>query len=560
MKKIFDYFKQHKISGIVLLVIIVGGGYYWYHKAHSSSDPVKYVTQAAQVETISSTVTGTGQVQASNQIDIKPQTDGRLTTVNIQQNQQVKANDILAVIDQQTAANSLAQARANLEQTQASYDKLVAGATQNAIQTQQLSIQSAQNALDQAKTSYNNTVTTQQQAVDKALTSLLNTDLTAEPSDTLSTATLTISGNYTGKDKGAYAITLYSGEGGSYYSSAGLGDQNQPVNRGMIQPLGNGLYVTFGASGTLSQSTVWTISLPNTKSSSYLADSNAYNSALQTQQQALDSAQNSITAAQNALDKANLSMDNIMTPPTASDLASAKAQITSAQAQLQNAQTAYSNTVLRAPFDGVVAAVDFAAGDKVTAGTTVATIITKQQVAKISLNEVDVAKIKLGQNATLTFDAVDGLEMTGKVAQIDTLGTASQGVVSYGVKIALDTQDDRIKPGMSVSASIITDVRADVLAVPNSAIKSNNNGSYVQILDSKGQPQNVTVTTGLANDTSTEILSGLKEGDQVVTQTITSSASKTTTAGTTGSLIPGIGGGGAVRVNVGGGGANFRGN
>jgi multidrug efflux pump subunit AcrA (membrane-fusion protein) len=178
-------------------------------------------------------------------------------------------------------------------------------------------------------------------------------------------------------------------------------------------------------------------------------------------------------------------------------------------------------------------------------------------VVKISLNEVDVAKIKLGDKSIMTFDAIDGLEMTGKVVQIDTLGTASQGVVTYNVKIALDTQDDRIKPGMSASASIITSVKTDVLTVPNSAVKSSGNNSFVQILDSKNQPQNIAVTTGIANDTLTEITSGIKEGDKVITQTIIPSSSASTGAtgassGNNALRIPGIGGGG--------GGGGFRGN
>ena len=100
-------------------------------------------------------------------------------------------------------------------------------------------------------------------------------------------------------------------------------------------------------------------------------------------------------------------------------------------------------------------------------------LITKQKIAEISLNEVDAAKVKVGQKVTLTFDAIDGLSITGEVSEIDALGTVSQGVVTYGVKIAFDTQDERVKSGMSVSAAIITDVKQNVLLVPNAAVKSN---------------------------------------------------------------------------------------
>jgi len=191
--------------------------------------------------------------------------------------------------------------------------------------------------------------------------------------------------------------------------------------------------------------------------------------------------------------------------------------------------------------------------------------LTRAKVAEISLNEVDVAKIKVGQKATLTFDAVPDLTIAGVVSQVDLIGTVSQGVVNYGVKIMFDTQDERIKTGMSVSAAIVTDFKAGVLLVPNSAIKQGIDGPMVQVLNgvkidsntanlgvtSKTLPETVTVQTGLANDTQTEITDGLKEGDQVVTRTISgtatsaasASASKTTTLNRAyGIRLPGMGG------------------
>jgi hypothetical protein len=159
------------------------------------------------------------------------------------------------------------------------------------------------------------------------------------------------------------------------------------------------------------------------------------------------------------------------------------------------------------------------------------------------LNEVDVAKIKADQKATLTFDAIEGLTISGAVAEINTIGTVSQGVVSYTVKIGFDTQDDRIKPGMSVSAAIITNMKQDVLTIPNNAIKMQGTERYVELFDtplptatdtqgvaSSAAPRRQTVETGISNDTMTEIVSGLKEGEQIVTRTITSTQTTTQTA------------------------------
>lgn len=553
---------KNKTFIVVLAVVIIAGGYFIYKKSTGGAAATSYVTAAITQGTINTSVSGTGQVEASDLMDIKPQTDGRLTSVKIKENQQVKTGDIIAIIDQQSAANSVAQSRSNLQQAQASYDKLMAGATDNSIQSQKLSVQSAQQALDQAKQSYQDTVAQQQQAVDKSYSNLLNSGLTVEPSDINSTAAVTVSGNYTGTDKGSYTISLYQTGSGSSYSASGLGSGNGAVNRGLAQPIGNGLYITFANTGTLTNNTTWTINVPNAKASGYLNNLDAYNSAVSNRQQSITQAQNQIISAQNSLDKANLQMATTVEPPTASDIASAKAQITSAQAQLANAQTTYDSTILKAPFDGVIASVAFSAGDKVTAGTVIATVITKQQIAKISLNEVDAAKVKVGQKSTMTFSAVQDLSLTGTVADVDNIGTVAQNVVNFTVKIALDTQDPVIKPGMSVTANIITASSQDVLTVPIAAVHTGNGTSYVEILKN-GQVSQVNVTTGLSNDTSTEISgTGIAAGDEVVTQTITGSAGKTSAAPAASRSVlqtlgaGGGGGGGGIRVGGGGLGGN----
>ena len=142
----------------------------------------------------------------------------------------------------------------------------------------------------------------------------------------------------------------------------------------------------------------------------------------------------------------------------------------------------------------------------------------------------------------MTLDAVSDLGITGEVVEVDGLGTVSQGVVNYTVKIAFDTQDERVKSGMSITANIITNIKQDVILVPNSAVKSSN-GEFVLILDNN-VPRNQTVEIGLSNDTMTEIISGVNEGDEVVTQTITVGGSQKSSAQqNTGIRIPGVSGG-----------------
>jgi len=158
------------------------------------------------------------------------------------------------------------------------------------------------------------------------------------------------------------------------------------------------------------------------------------------------------------------------------------------------------------------------------------------------------------------------------VPATDTVGTVSSGVVYYDAEISFDDATGQVNPGMSASASIITESKEDVLLVPNAAVKSASDGTYyvevpstsvaiASLNNSKGVALSgavvkKTVTIGSANDTSTEITSGLSEGDQIITSTVsgsttssstkssTSSAKTTTTSTLTGGGMEGGPGGG----------------
>lgn len=238
--------------------------------------------------------------------------------------------------------------------------------------------------------------------------------------------------------------------------------------------------------------------------------------------------------------------------------------LTAARAKLTDATQTLEDYTVRSPFDGIVAKISVQKSDEV-GSTAVATIITRQKIAVIALNEVDASKIQVGQKATLTFDAIDNLTITGDVIEVSPLGIVAQGVVNYDIKIAFDTQDQRVKAGMSVRASIITSSKQDVLLIPNAAVKSQGGQSYVELLTttstkdaaqggvtSSVPPQQQPIETGDANDTVTEIKSGLSGDEVVIIQTILPTSAKATTQTNSSIRIPGLTGG------SGGGGGNFR--
>lgn len=547
---------------VVFLII----GWLVYRHYNTAAAPTRYLTAQAQKQTVISAVSGTGQVSEDRSVSITPQSAGKLTAVNFKQGAQVKTGDVIAVVDETNNTLALNQAKAGLASAQASYNQVLAGATSQDIQLAQLTVAADQQAVDNASTNLATVTKQQNQAVANALSNYLNSGLQAVPnSGNTGSGAIALSGTYSGTDQGTYTITVYSTSQGLQFNYSGPESGSGIINKTTPVALGaKGLYMLF--SGNISNGDAWTVNLPNPMSSGYASTYNTYQNALTGQTAAETTAQNQIQSAQNKLQQDQINLQVKQQPPTELQQESAKAQLTQAQAQLQNAQINYNNNILKAPFDGQIAQFNSQVGDQVGGSTVVATVVTNEPIAVISLNENDVAKIKIGNKATMTFNAISDLTITGKVAEIDNIGTVSQGVVSYNVKIAFDTQDPRIKPGMSVSASIITAVAADVLTVPVSAIQSQGNANYVLTLDPKqtqsaaGQtgvtsnlaPKMVTVLVGISDDTNTEITSGLNEGDTVVTQTIATSATKSAASSATNALR--IGGG----ANFGGGGAVIR--
>ncbi len=281
----------------------------------------------------------------------------------------------------------------------------------------------------------------------------------------------------------------------------------------------------------------------------------------------LASAQERITEAEKSLAKLKAGADTIDVQLSQNSIQQRVSALSEAEHKLADAKQTLANYTVRAPFNGMIANIAAQVGTQASASTALATLLTPEKLAVISLNEVDATKIRVGQQATLTFDAIPNLTIAGSVYEVDPLGVVSQGVVNYSVKVAFETQDDRVKSGMSVSVSIITDIKTDVLLIPNAAVTTRNEASTVQILSVTGveaaaaessqgvtpltPPEARVIQVGASNDTSTEVVNGLQENDMVVTRTI--DPNTTAQATTNSSLrLPGITSGGGL-----GGGGNF---
>lgn len=228
--------------------------------------------------------------------------------------------------------------------------------------------------------------------------------------------------------------------------------------------------------------------------------------------------------------------------------------IQKAQVDLNSAYLSYqssANTVY-APSAGIVADLILAPGLSVNtsagSNSNTTTGVASQKVAAIksagqpilsvNISEIDATKIKPGQKATITVDALPNQTFTGLVVGIDQSGTVSSGVTNYPATVRLDTQPEKLLTNMAGTAKIILEIKSDVLLIPTSAIM-NQSGQNLARLLKNGQEEDVPVEIGLAGDSQTEIVSGLTEGEEVIIGTTTNASP----AGRTGSIFGAIGGG-----------------
>ncbi|PIQ68394.1 MAG: hypothetical protein COV91_04335 [Candidatus Taylorbacteria bacterium CG11_big_fil_rev_8_21_14_0_20_46_11] len=598
MKKILSFLWRCKFASLLVLAIIAAGGYFGYQKfLKPTASQVEYATEAVSKGIIVSSVSGSGQVSASSQVDISPKVSGTLVSVNVVAGQKVKEGDLIAQIDSRDAARQVSEARAGLETAKLDLKELLAPVDSYTLLQAENSLASARDSLSKLKITQANNLETNRETKAKAEDNLEKsyTDAFNDIADVFLDLPTTITGLYTilYSDEIASAEQTVSPNSNTYALANSISDSNKKSEFQKYAQIAQDNYwkaknsydanyenykqtsryssnkdievllketmettkeMTEAIKSQINMIEFWIdYRTKNNQSifsqvSEYQSDLNSYtggtNSHLSTLlgiQQTIKDYQEDISTADrdlaemeqnNPLDLAAAersvaekeeNLADLKAGATELEIRNKELAVTQKENSLLQAQQNYADYFIRAPFDGVIAEINSSKGDSVGSGTTVATIITDQKIAAITLNEIDAAQVKAGQKAALSFDAVPDLSITGEVAEVDALGTIASGVVSYDVKIVFDVQDERIKPGMSASVDIITESRVDVLRAPIGAVKTQGDASYAEVL-TNGQPKKKTVTTGLSSDTMIEITSGLEEGEQIITQTKTNGA------------------------------------
>jgi HlyD family secretion protein len=239
----------------------------------------------------------------------------------------------------------------------------------------------------------------------------------------------------------------------------------------------------------------------------------------------LAQAQSEVKVQQETLD--NLVKHKTSQPSTGDQRDAQRARLKQAKEGVDSVQSQIRDTYMYSPINGVILKrnVDPFETTVANSPTPVFTVGDPQDLyIETFVPESDITKIKIGQDALVTFDALTEQDKFGaKVTEIDPASTVIQDVVDYRIKLKLDNLDDRIKSGMSANIDIHTAEVESVLMIPIRAVTTEGDNQFVQILNADGKSTTkVQVKTGLSGDEGMiEVKSGLQAGQKVVTFTQT---------------------------------------
>lgn len=240
--------------------------------------------------------------------------------------------------------------------------------------------------------------------------------------------------------------------------------------------------------------------------------------------QALDDANRDYLAALTRRDaaKAQIGVD-------IAKLKQAHAQVLQSQASLKQLEEQLSYTTIVAPMDGVILSRDVEIGDAVSSilvlGSTATLVMTEGDTSQVyvqgKVDEADIAHVYMAQPARIKVESFRDRVFNGKVTKIAPLGVEKDNVTTFEVRVSIDNAGGELKANMTANAEILLDEHKNVLTVPENAVTyDNQKNAYVNVPDrsQKDGSKKIPVKIGLSNGSVTELVSGLKEGDQVVLQ------------------------------------------
>jgi len=495
----FSKILEHKITlsiAVAACVLVVLGA------AYLLLSPQKRALSgiAAQIMTIQERVSADGKVDSDQHVSLSFQKGGRVTAVDVKVGDSVYAGETLATVDSGTLYASLQGAKADALSAQANIDALQKGATSQTVAVYNQGVSTASLAL---ATAVRDSYLKIEDALLNKLNLLFNNNTSANPTLTIMTDSFQIGLNI---DNARVDMTTRMSAWNSLMNVSATSDQT-------LREAADDIAAVKSFVGTLSDA-VDRLNIGNSGMSQTAinADVAAVNSAATEVNAAESEFDSALQAYKTATDQLNV----VQASSTPEALEIAQAGLAKAQANVASIQSQIADTVLTAPFDGIVASVNPKIGNNFDSNVPAIDIVSAGAYKiDIMVPENEVSSINVGNEANVSFDASGGLTATGTVSSIDLSETMTNGVGAYKATIYLNGSNPNIRTGMSATVTIKGASVQNVVAIPTSALIKKDGGAYALIKDGSGSFVERKIEIGISNGDWTEVISGINEGEIV---------------------------------------------
>lgn len=499
MKNFFHNNFFYTTSAIVVIIIVI-----LMAVSVGKKEPTLLVTATVENGPVRELVSVSGIAKAKQTAELAFPVTGIVQNVLVETGSEVNTGDTLLTLNTKALYADRLKAIAAVSTAKANLDETLKGLTSSARDVVAESVATKEEALQTIRA-------TEEQKVDNAYHTLLSTDLKAYSKDSDEEAVAPIiSGTYNCLKEGNYEIEIYSSgaDSGYSYKLTGLESGTFVASTQQSGELGTcGLQIQFDEDSNYLHSE-WSVSIPNTRSSYYVTNKNAYSLAIA-------QAESAISNAEQALEEARVNATNKNSPARDETITKAKADVTQAQAQLARIDAEIDDRTLTAPFAGVITEIDILPGETVTTAPIVTLLASNAFEVTARIPEIDIGKILVGQKVEMLFDAKSDEIITGKINFISLKSTEIDGVAYYEATIQLDTIPTWIKSGLNADIEIIIEEKTEGLRIPRRFLIETETG-YEVLLQKDNREASTTIEVVMEGNDGFVSITGLNEGDIII--------------------------------------------
>ncbi len=478
--------------GILCLFFAI---FFFLNNQNSKKDTIKTVSPTR--ERVMEVVEVTGQVESSKDADLSFDKSGIVNKINVKVGDSVKAGQVIASLSGGDAYASVREAEAGVQAALATLAQLKAGASEAEINLKSQNLQNAKSDLVNAEAQTEDTLVNTKNKLSDIIEYKLS--------------------NVFYKDYSQYRLT---------FNSCDQSIQSQ-IETERATFLNINIVDLVKAKQEVDKMNTFIgglqrlLSLPCSISDATLSDKRATVSSIKTDISSMyldiSSRNNAVSAAKNAVSRAEKDLE-LSSSSDKNRIANQEAFVNQAYARLSQARAQSGKNTLLSPFSGKISEVNIELGELASQSKYAFKLIADSSYQiKSKISEIDIAKIKLGNVATVTLDAYPNVEFSAVVTSIDPSSKNDSGVPRYGVTLTFVNADSRILPGMTSNAKIVTLVKEGALTIPASYLEIKSGGGIVKVKISEEQTEEKIVKIGIrSKDGRVEILEGVTEKDILI--------------------------------------------